>query len=54
MDDRIISNNILSDDNEELSIRPQTLKEYVGHTPAQVIAGILIGIVIGYLVCTFL
>ena len=30
------------------------LKEYVGHTPAQVIAGILIGIVIGYLVCTFL
>ena len=32
MDDRIISNNILSDDTEELSIRPQTLKEYIGQT----------------------
>ena len=32
MDDRIISNNILHTDNEELSIRPQTLKEYIGQT----------------------
>ena len=32
MDDRIISNNMLDGDNEELSIRPQSLKEYVGQT----------------------
>lgn len=32
MDDRIISNNILYEDNDELSIRPQTLKEYIGQT----------------------
>lgn len=30
------------------------LKEYVGHTPIQVIGGILVGIIVGYLVCTFL
>lgn len=30
------------------------LKEYVGHTPLQVIAGILVGLLIGYLVCHFL
>lgn len=30
------------------------LKEYVGHTPVQVLGGILVGIFIGYLVCTFL
>ena len=32
MDDRIISNNILNDDTEELTIRPQNLKEYIGQT----------------------
>ena len=32
MDDRIISNNILSDDNEELTIRPRTLNEYIGQS----------------------
>lgn len=32
MDDRIISNNLLNEDNDELSIRPQTLKEYIGQT----------------------
>ena len=32
MDDRIISNNLLDEDNDELSIRPQTLKEYIGQT----------------------
>jgi len=32
MDDRIISNNILDEDNDELTIRPQTLKEYIGQT----------------------
>lgn len=31
---------------------PKTiLKEYVGHTPSQVVAGIFIGIIIGYFVC---
>lgn len=30
------------------------LKEYVGHTPSQVIGGILVGILVGYLVCTYL
>lgn len=30
------------------------LKEYVGHTPAQVLGGILVGIAAGYLVCRFL
>ena len=30
------------------------LKEYVGHTPAQVLGGIVTGLVIGYLVCRFL
>lgn len=30
------------------------LKEYVGHTPIQVLGGILVGIAVGYLVCTFL
>ncbi len=30
------------------------LKEYVGHTPSQVIAGIFIGIVVGYFICTVL
>lgn len=29
------------------------LKEYVGHTPLQVLGGIVVGIVIGYLVCEF-
>ena len=32
MDDRIIRNNLLNEDNDELSIRPQTLKEYIGQT----------------------
>lgn len=30
------------------------LKEYVGHTPVQVLGGIFVGVLIGYLVCTFL
>lgn len=30
------------------------LKEYVGHTPTQVLGGIVVGIVVGYLVCTFI
>lgn len=30
------------------------LKEYVGHTPLQVLGGIVTGIVVGYLVCRFL
>lgn len=30
------------------------LKEYVGHTPIQVLGGIFVGILVGYLVCTFL
>lgn len=30
------------------------LKEYVGHTPAQVLGGILTGLLVGYLVCHFL
>ncbi len=30
------------------------LKEYVGHTPAQVIGGIITGIIVGYMVCRFL
>lgn len=30
------------------------LKEYVGHTPSQVLAGIFIGIVVGYMICKFL
>ena len=30
------------------------LKEYVGHTPAQVLAGILVGVIVGYLVCSYL
>lgn len=30
------------------------LKEYVGHTPVQVLGGIFVGIVVGYLVCRFL
>ena len=29
------------------------LKEYVGHTPLQVLGGIVTGIVVGYLVCQF-
>ena len=32
MDDRIISNNLLVGDNEELSIRPKSLIEYIGQT----------------------
>jgi len=32
MDNRIISNNILSEDKDELSIRPQSLNEYIGQT----------------------
>lgn len=30
------------------------LKEYVGHTPIQVIGGIIVGLIVGYLVCRFL
>ena len=30
------------------------LKEYVGHTPMQVLGGILVGIAAGYIVCRFL
>ena len=30
------------------------LKEYVGHTPSQVLGGILVGIITGYVVCRFL
>lgn len=30
------------------------LKEYVGHTPIQVLAGLCLGLLIGYLVCHFL
>lgn len=30
------------------------LKEYVGHTPLQVVGGIITGIIVGYLVCRFL
>ncbi len=30
------------------------LKEYVGHTPIQVIGGIFVGIIVGYFVCHFL
>lgn len=30
------------------------LKEYVGHTPTQVIGGIINGLIVGYLVCRFL
>lgn len=30
------------------------LKEYVGHTPTQVLGGIINGVVVGYLVCRFL
>ena len=30
------------------------LKEYVGHTPIQVLGGIVVGVVVGYLVCRFL
>ncbi|MDE6435571.1 MAG: divergent PAP2 family protein [Lachnospiraceae bacterium] len=30
------------------------LKEYVGHTPSQVVVGIFIGILIGYLMCILL
>ncbi|MGN0153812.1 MAG: divergent PAP2 family protein [Lachnospiraceae bacterium] len=29
------------------------LKEYVGHTPMQVLGGILVGLITGYLVCRF-
>lgn len=29
------------------------LKEYVGHTPMQVLGGILVGLITGYLVCQF-
>ena len=29
------------------------LKEYVGHTPTQVLGGILVGILVGYVVCSF-
>ena len=32
MDNRIISNNILNEDRDELSIRPQSLSEYIGQT----------------------
>lgn len=32
MDNRIISNNILSEDKDELSIRPQSLSEYIGQS----------------------
>ena len=31
MDSRIISNNILNEDKDELNIRPQRLSEYIGH-----------------------
>lgn len=30
------------------------LKEYVGHTPIQVVAGLCLGLFVGYLVCRFL
>lgn len=30
------------------------LKEYVGHTPTQVVGGILVGLISGFLVCTYL
>ena len=30
------------------------LKEYVGHTPIQVLGGIFVGVAIGFLVCTYL
>ena len=32
MDERIITGNMLNEDLDELSIRPQSLKEYVGQT----------------------
>ena len=32
MDDRIITSNVLEEDADELSIRPQYLKEYIGQT----------------------
>jgi acid phosphatase family membrane protein YuiD len=30
------------------------LKEYVGHTPTQVVGGIVVGLVAGYFTCRFL
>lgn len=30
------------------------LKEYVGHTPTQVLGGIILGVIVGYLVCRFM
>ncbi len=32
MDDRIVTSNLLEEDMDELNIRPQTLKEYIGQT----------------------
>lgn len=30
---------------------PKILKEYVGHTPVQVVAGMILGVIIGLIVC---
>jgi hypothetical protein len=30
------------------------LKEYVGHTPTQVVGGIIVGLIVGYFTCRFL
>ena len=32
MDDRIITSNMLKEDSDEISIRPQSLDDYIGQT----------------------
>lgn len=39
----------------DIKDRPKLiLKEYVGHTPIQVIAGVCLGLFVGYMVCRYL
>ncbi|MGN0496760.1 MAG: divergent PAP2 family protein [Lachnospiraceae bacterium] len=58
----VILNNFLKNENLMNSLKGANaidkpgiiLKEYVGHTPVQVFAGMCLGLFIGYLVCRFL
>ena len=49
----IILNKILDELYEKGAVREGRLKELLGHTPVEVFAGALLGIVVAYILCTF-
>ncbi|MGH7610086.1 MAG: divergent PAP2 family protein [Candidatus Dormibacteria bacterium] len=45
----IILNQVLEDLRQHLGLRYQRLRQFIGHTPVEVLAGIALGIVVGLL-----